>query len=200
MPKKFIFFCFLVFSYFLHCIDYTNTLHEIRLKYNFHTFEAQLTQFNYFSEHDLSLESHGTVFIMENTCVIEYTDPTYQFIKISETSMITYLQDQNVAYYSRDLDVLKTANRLNFSYLLEGNLVYLKTEENLLVFQYSADWNIGFNTLIYICPEEIEIRKLSYADDTKDITTIDIHNQQFNQPLSKSIQSFEIPAEATIIE
>ena len=165
---------------------------------NLNTYEATITQTNWFSEHDISLVSKGTLFLQGHTVVIEYTEPTYQFMKTDGRRLTLYTQDQNTAIISTDENsVLHLA--LHFSNLLNHDFILLSANNNESIFQLSIPMEEVSDFRLYVDTVNTVINKISYKDDINNSVEIRFENQRFNQELSRNINTFTIPEGTAII-
>ncbi|MCL2064398.1 MAG: outer membrane lipoprotein carrier protein LolA [Candidatus Cloacimonetes bacterium] len=174
-------------------------LSSIERKYqNFTTFEASIMQENYFSQINYTLESTGTVLMQNDSIVIEYTDPFYQFIKLVNGELTLYSQLENTAIISRDGEMFSQA-LLHFSNMLNHELRFMERDGNLVVFHVQRPIASVQNMKIFINENSELIESVTYSEDANNIVTIRFLDQRFNQSLSRNIDSFNIPSGTEII-
>ena len=200
MKKFFISYLLLFFVSTYFSNEYENLIENLRRKYNTNTYEAKISQRNYFSDIEIELISSANFYLMNNICVIEYYEPVYQFIKISEFSMITYMEEQNIVYFTRNSDIINESNKFNFYNLLNSNISFSHQENDFLVFKLNTNVKNQNCLEIKIDPINLSIHSITYKDQNGDQTIITIEHEFFNLPLSKNIESFKIPENAVIIE
>ena len=166
---------------------------------NFTTFEADIIQTNYFSDHEITLESKGSIFWHNDTIVLEYTEPVYQFKKSDNTSLILYFARENTAIVSTGENPV-THTILHFSNLLNQDFEYYGRRNDKFIFTVLSPIDKEQNIRLYINQSESLIETITYKDEFENTISITLQNQRFNQPLSKSVESFVIPQGTSIIQ
>jgi len=187
------FLCFSLYSY------NDDILKNVENRYkNFISFEATIIQTNYFTQLDYSLDSSGKVYMQNNNFVIEYQLPFYQFIKLKSGELTIYLDNEKTGIISNESDIYALA-MFQFSKILNNDLNYFRKTANLLEFEVLTSIPNINNLRIFICEINELIEKIVYLDETENQVSIEFKNQLFNQPLSRDIDSFSIPSDASII-
>ena len=187
--------------YLIFCIIAltANILENISAKYsNISSFEADISQTNFFSQIDYTLESQGKIFIFHNSFVIEYLSPIYQFIKIENEIVTMYSQQENTAIVTSNASAFNNITSL-FTEILTNKFVAGEVKNGLHEYTVLENFDSISNMKIFINENTNLLEKISYSDTEDNIVTINISNQVFNEALSKSIESFVIPENATII-
>ena len=176
-----------------------NLIQSLKSRYlNLNTFEATITQTNWFSEHDISLISKGTLFIEGYTVVIEYTEPTYQFMKTDGRTLTLYTQEQNTAIVTTDENSVMHLI-LHFSNLLNHDFILLDTIDDESIFQLVMPFEEVHDFRLHVNTANSIINKISYKDDMNNTVSISFENQRFNQRLNREVNTFTIPEGTTII-
>jgi len=162
------------------------------------SFEADLTQTNWFSDHDITLTSTGRIYIQGNTVVVEYIEPVYQFIKSEPNKSIIYSRDQNTAIISSD-DIHAVHLIFHFSNLLSKDINLISITKTNAIFSVDIPLDEMTDITLHIDIENNTIDKIQYEDDMNNTVLIEFTNQIFNRILSRDINEFVIPDGTTII-
>jgi len=183
-------------AFLLYCDIVTNVKN---IYSNLDTFEADISQINYFSQIDQSLTSNGKLFIQNDSLVILYTEPAFQFIKLENNIITIYSRQENTAIITKDHNIF-SQNIFKFSDLLNNELSFLSKDDSLLEYEININNQQIKNIKIYINEINYQIEKVSYSDDLNNIVNILISAQIFNHPLSQNIDEFALPNDVMIIE
>jgi len=166
---------------------------------NLTTFEANFTQINYFSQHGITHESKGTFYLQNDTIILEYTAPDYQFLKSHNSLLTMYFQNENTAIIDTSENPI-THTLLHFSNLLSQDFEFYRKENNLYVYTILNPMELAHDLKIHINNQTNTIDIISYSDEFNNIITIRLDNQRFNRPLTKTVGEFVIPDGTYIIQ
>ena len=199
MKKAIYFFLFFAISLLLIANPNEQLLDRMGRKYqNFSTFEADIVQENSFTQINFNLSSRGKVFMQNNSVVIEFQEPLNQFIKLVNNEITIYSRQENIAIISSQGGGYTQA-LLQFSSLLNRDLRFIEKTGNILTFEVQNPIAASLNMKFFINESTELIERVTYSEDSSSLVTIQFQNQRFNQPLSKSINSFTIPNGTQII-
>lgn len=165
---------------------------------NVKTLEADLAQTNFFMIQDINLNSTGKIFVNNNNVVIEYTQPYYQFIKATDEFLTIYSRNENTAFISEhNNQVLTTV--LHFHSLVSQDLKFIESTGSISKFQVLKPMEPLQELFLYIDNKTYLLNKISYKDDMGNDVLLEFSNQKINRRLSRTIESFMIPANTNII-
>ena len=166
---------------------------------NITTYQAEITQENVFTQHDMSTHSKGQIFIDNDSLVLQYTEPDYYFLKVEKGKIIMYSEKENMAILNAD-DGSYGDMVLHFSSLMSHDFEFCEISEDLYIFKITSPLETVQDLMIYINPINALIETVKYSDDMDNRVIINIKNQVFNSLLEKKIESFVVPSDASIIE
>jgi outer membrane lipoprotein-sorting protein len=180
--------------------QYENLINSLKQKYqSVNTLEAEIVQLNFFEQQDITLESNGKFYMQGTNLVLEYMSPTYQFMKSEKNKLTVYSRNENIAFISDDNNQI-TSSVLHFSSLLNQDLSFDSRNNSLYIFNILKPVESIKDLKIYVEENSVAISKIEYKDEDDNKITLEIRNQKINHELSKKIEDFKIPTNATIIE
>ena len=175
-------------------------LQSTKEKYlNITTYQAEITQENIFTQHDMSTHSKGQIFIDNDSIVLEYTEPDYYFLKVDKGEIVMYSEKENMAIINADNGSYGDMV-LHFSSLMSKDFEFFEIIDDLYIFTITSPLETVQDLMIYINPIDALIETIKYSDDMDNKVIINIKNQLFNTELSRRIEDFVIPDDVSIIE
>ena len=200
MKKQIIIFLLLILIVSALLGNEETILQSTKAKYlNITTYQAEITQENIFTQHDMSTLSKGQIFIDKKSIVLEYTEPDYYFLKVDNGEITMYSEVGNMAIINSD-DGSYGNMVLHFSSLMSKDFEFFEIKDNLYIFTIISPLETVQDLMIYINPTDALIETIKYSDDMDNKVIINIKNQLFNTELRHKIEDFVIPDEVSIIE
>ena len=176
-------------------------LNDLRAKYdNIKTFEADIIQSAFIFALNINTNSKGILLIENNTFVLEFTEPMRQFLKVQKNVMMMYMENENTAFIDENFDekfgYFNLADFLNNQNIFE----FLKNENGFVIYKVQNLKEPDLKITMYLNQNDILIAKVEMEQKTGELTTIELHNQKFNQKLSKKMSEYVVPENAVIIK
>ena len=193
-----------IFAIIILANMYANTdklLADLRAKYDtVKTFEADLNQTTFISALNITTNSSGILLIDNDVCVLEFTKPMRQFLKVEKNVLTMYLESENTAMihdgFNGNFGIFNLSDFVNH----QNEFEFLKEENGFSVFKVKKLREPNLKITMHINPTSTLIAKVIMEQASGELTTIELNNQRFNQKLSKKVSDYVVPNGATIIK
>jgi outer membrane lipoprotein-sorting protein len=188
------------------CIGLLYASHErlvsdLHIKYSqLNTFEADLVQTIDMPDMNMVLESTGKIFIAGDDYVIEFTEPMNQFVKVEGGMLTLFIKNDNLAYITNASDELLLGNfSISGIMRLSAYFEFIEIIDGFYAFNVNIPSNPDEDLKIFACEKDKLLIKMEIVGFSGNTTTLQMSNQRFNQPLSRKLCEFVVPADATVI-
>ena len=177
--------------------DYNEILNRVSNQYqDINTLEAELIQTSYVPLLNQSIHSLGNLYLQDDIIIVEFYSPARLFMILNNGELTLYSHDTNVAFIN-SIDGMQQIYQ--FAEILSQEMKFIEKNDNLLVFDVQNPVDIVSYIRLYINETTELIEQITYPGDGLAVNTVSFINQKFNMPLSKDINDFKIPENATII-
>ena len=167
------------------------------------TWQAELSQTNYFSQSKAKLTSNGTFYYQKGAISIRYHKPNEQFLLIKDSLVTIYDKSSNIVVKSGLLSSVQSLDPVEIvkTYWKSADKTLLNSsgKQVVILLKPKSDKQIK-EILVTLDSQTSYVNKLSYTDLQGNSVEVAFYKMQINKPIPASAWKLDIPPGAQIIE
>jgi outer membrane lipoprotein-sorting protein len=167
------------------------------------TWQATLSQTNYYKQSGTSLKSSGSMYFKQGSLAIRYTKPMEQALLVQDGKVTIYDKSANTVLKTRLQSAVQSLNPAEIisAYCQNSTITKLSSRDSVVTYSLKPlkDDNIS-EIRFSMYAKTGYVQQLTYFDKQQNYVKLEFTKMKVNQPISPSVWKLSLPKNVRVLE